>query len=57
MKKLFFSILAAALWAAPLATQAQVVVDDTEEDDTETILDEELEQFFWLKRPDGIKCP
>ena len=44
MKKLFFSILAAALWAAPLATQAQVVVDDTEEDDTETILDEELEE-------------
>ncbi len=44
MKKLFFSILAAALWAAPLATQAQVVVDDTEEDDTETILDEEVEE-------------
>jgi len=44
MKKLFFSILAAALWAAPLATQAQVVVDDTEEDDTETILDEEFEE-------------
>ena len=42
MKKIYLSILAATLWAVPLASQAQVVVNDKEEEDMEAILDEEL---------------
>ena len=45
MKKKLLWILVAAFWLTPFATQAQTVVDETdEEDDTETVIGDEFDE-------------